>query len=212
MKDIIIYGFGGFARELAWLIDEANQAKREWNILGFIDDNEQNKGKEQNGYKVLGGMEWFEENKKVFCTIGVGNGVIREQIVQKIKDKVLGFPMIIHPDARVSTSSAIGEGSIICAGCVITVNTEIKDFVIINLNCTIGHDAVLDDYAVIAPGVHISGNVEIGKYTDIGTGATVIQGVKIGAKCVVGASAAVIGDIPANCTAVGVPAKIIKER
>lgn len=44
----------------------------------------------------------------------------------------------------------------------------------------------------------------------IGTGSAVIQGINIGRNTVVGAGAVVVKDLPADCTAVGSPAKPIK--
>ena len=211
MKDIVIYGFGGFATgDVTWLIDEINEEAREWSIVGYLDDNAGNHGKEKNGYKVLGGAEWLDGGRDVHCVVAIGNGAAREKTVLRIKDKVKGFPSLVNPDVRISRHAVVGEGCVICAGCLISGNAEIRDFVIVNLGCTIGHDAVLQEYSIVAPGVNISGNVEIGKYADIGTGATVIQGVRIGDGSVIGASAAVIRDIPAHCTAVGVPAKTVK--
>jgi UDP-perosamine 4-acetyltransferase len=43
----------------------------------------------------------------------------------------------------------------------------------------------------------------------LGTGTKVIQGLKIGKNTMIGAGAVVISDIPDNCTAVGVPARVI---
>lgn len=37
MKNIVILGAGGFAREVAWLIEEINNKNAEWNLLGFIE-------------------------------------------------------------------------------------------------------------------------------------------------------------------------------
>lgn len=45
----------------------------------------------------------------------------------------------------------------------------------------------------------------------IGSGAIINPGVTIGENSVIGAGAVVTKDIPANCVAVGVPAKIIKQ-
>jgi acetyltransferase-like isoleucine patch superfamily enzyme len=45
----------------------------------------------------------------------------------------------------------------------------------------------------------------------IGTGAILLPGVKIGENAVVGAGAVVTKDVPKNCVAVGVPAKVIKK-
>jgi acetyltransferase-like isoleucine patch superfamily enzyme len=46
----------------------------------------------------------------------------------------------------------------------------------------------------------------------VGTGAAVIQGVEIGSWSVIGAGAVVTTDIPANVTAVGVPAAPVRQR
>ena len=57
MKDVVIIGAGGFAREVAWLIEEINKKNEQWNILGFIDDNTENIGKSLNGYKIIGNTD-----------------------------------------------------------------------------------------------------------------------------------------------------------
>jgi acetyltransferase-like isoleucine patch superfamily enzyme len=46
----------------------------------------------------------------------------------------------------------------------------------------------------------------------LGTNATVINQVRVGAHTVVGAGAVAVRDLPAHCTAVGVPAQVIKSR
>ena len=109
-----------------------------------------------------------------------------------------------------SDSVIIGEGSIVCAHTIITVNITIGKHVIVNLDCTIGHDAVLNDFVTVYPGVNISGNTDIGYASELGTGMQIIQGKKIGERSIVGAGAVVIRDIPEKCTAVGSPAKPIK--
>jgi len=57
----------------------------------------------------------------------------------------------------------MGEGVVICAGCILTTNIKIGNHVQINLDCTIGHDVIMDDYSTLAPGVHLSGYVSLGK-------------------------------------------------
>ena len=104
----------------------------------------------------------------------------------------------------------MGQGNIICAGSILTVDISISDFCIINLDCTLGHDIKMDSFVTIYPGGNISGCVYIGECSEIGTGAKIIQGKKIGANTVVGAGAVVTKDIPDNCTAVGCPCKPIK--
>jgi len=50
----------------------------------------------------------------------------------------------------------------------------------------------------------------VGEGTFIGLGSSVIPGIRIGRWSVIGAGAAVTEDLPDNCTAVGVPARVIK--
>ena len=50
----------------------------------------------------------------------------------------------------------------------------------------------------------------IGDNTIISTGAKILGPIRIGINCVIGANSVVIDNIPDDCVAVGVPAKIIK--
>lgn len=65
--------------------------------------------------------------------------------------------------------------------------------------------AIIDQGRVISP-------VRIGDNVWIGAKATVTRGVTIGANTVVGAHAVVTRDLPANCVAVGVPARVVRHR
>ncbi len=209
MKKLVIVGAGGFAREVAWLVEEINKNLLEWNLLGFIDDNKENIHKELNGYKVLGTTEDLKNfSDDIYIVIAIGNGVIREKIVKKLKNKK--FAILIHPTVKISNTNKIGEGTIICAENILTVNINIGKHVILNLDSTVGHDSLLKDFVTISPSVNISGNTKIEKYTTVGTGTNIIQGIEIGENVVVGAGTVVIRNIENNCTAIGNPAKIIK--
>ena len=57
----------------------------------------------------------------------------------------------------------------------------------------------------------IGTGAKLGKNAIISSGAKVIGPIKIGKNCIIGANAVVVKDIPDNCLAVGIPAKIIKK-
>lgn len=209
MKDIVIIGAGGFGREVAWLIEDINKVNNEWNIVGFVDDNKSIQGTEINGYKVVGDIDWLEK-QEVFVVNAIGDPVIKKKVMDKLDGSKNKYPVLIHPSVICSDRVSFGEGSIICAGNIITVNVEIGKHVIINLDCTIGHDANIGDYSTVLPSVNVSGFVKTEECVSVGTGSAVIQGVNIGRNTVVGAGAVVVKDLPANCTAVGSPAKPIK--
>ena len=208
--NLVVYGAGGMGRELMWQI--SSQLGDEYNILGFVDDSTEKLNTVINGCKVIGNTEWLlSYNEPIAVAVAVGDGNLRKNIVAALKkNKNIVFPNIISSDVLISDFVEIGEGNIICFGSIITVNVKIGDFTLCNRSCNIGHDNVIGDYVTINPSVTLSGNVTVGDGANIGTGAVVIQGKSIGKGTVIGAGAAVVSDIPANCTAVGVPAKPIK--
>ena len=210
MKKIVIIGASGFATEVAWLIEEINTYKLEWEILGFIDDNFKNLPEYINGYKVLGDINYTKQlSDDIFLIVGIGNGKIRKKIVEKIKNRK--FATLIHPNIKISSTNKIEEGTIICSGSILTVNINIKRHCIINLDCTIGHSATLEEYVTAVPSTNISGNVNVKKYTTLGTGVKIIQGITIGENVMVGAGTIIIKNVEDNCTVVGNPGRVIKK-
>ncbi len=120
------------------------------------------------------------------------------------------FATLIDPSVEMSDRVTVGEGTIICAHTIITVNISIGNHVIINLDCTIGHDSVLNDFVTLYPSVNVSGITTIGYCTELGTGMQIIQGITVGSHSIIGAGAVVVKNIPDKCTAIGCPAKPIK--
>lgn len=212
MKDIAIFGAGGFGREVKTIIDAINEKNpNSYNFIGFYDDGK-NIGKIINGYPVLGGIEEINAlNKELNLVISIGDPKIKKKIISKIDNNNIKYPSLIHPNALISKDSVkIGEGSVICAGTILTCNIEIGKFVILNLMCTVGHDTVIEDFCAFMPSVNISGEVIIQSCVYVGTGAKIINLLSIGYNTIVGAGAVVSKSLPANCTAVGIPAKPIK--
>jgi sugar O-acyltransferase (sialic acid O-acetyltransferase NeuD family) len=213
MRSLVIYGAGGHAREVAELVCDVNADRAQWELLGFVSDESASWGHELNGLPVLGGREWLERGPAdVDVAIGVGSSSMRRAIAEALRPRRARFPVLRHPTAVLSRHGTVGSGTQITAGCIVTVNVTIGAFVVLNRACNVSHDCRLADYVTIAPGVQLAGNVTIERGCDIGIGVSVIPGVTIGEWAVVGAGAVVTEWLPANCTAVGVPAKVIKER
>ena len=212
MKDLIIFGASGFGREVAWVVERINKANLTWNLLGFMDDDDSIQDSVINGYKVLGKTGDVKEYPDAFFVCAVGASRVREKIIKNMKmvNPNIKFGTVIDPSVEISDLVKIGEGTIICAHTIITVNISIGNHVIINLDCTIGHDAILNDFVTLYPSVNVSGITNIGHAVELGTGMQIIQGKCIGDYSIVGAGAVVVKDIPEKCTAVGSPAKPIK--
>lgn len=212
MKDLIIFGASGFGREVAWAVERLNKVKPTWNLIGFMDDDESIQGTEINGYRVLGKSNDVGNYPNAYFVCAVGSSRTREKIIKRLTEinSDIKFGTVIDPSVEMSDLVTIGEGTIICAHTIITVNITIGKHVIINLDCTIGHDAVLNDFVTLYPSVNVSGITNIGHAVELGTGMQIIQCKTVGEYSIVGAGAVVVKDIPAKCTAVGSPAKPIK--
>jgi len=207
MKDIVIRGSGGLAREIAFLIERINQEKAKWNLLGYIDIKDM--GKVKYGYEVLGDDSWFEKTKNINCVIAIGDPNARFKVYQQIRHYNLNFPNIIHPKAIMGKDIEMGYGNIITSPSGFTAGISIGNFCIFNGLCIIGHDVVIKDFVSLMTFTAISGSVVINTKSFIGTGAVLIPGIIIGKESIVGAGAVVLKNVKDGCTVFGNPAKIV---
>lgn len=212
MKDIVIIGAGGFGREVKFLIDEINKDKPLYHFKGFYDDGME-KGSIVNGYKVLGGISDLNNlSSSTSVAIAIGAPETKRNLIAMLQNQNLDFPALIHPSVICSKDDvSIGMGSIICAGTILTCNIIIEEFVILNLMCTVGHDTIINRFSSFMPSVNISGEVVIREGVYVGTGAKIINQLEIGEYSIIGAGAVVSKSLPPNCTAVGIPARVIKQ-
>ena len=212
VKKLILIGASGFGREVAWLVERINHYEKTWELLGFLDDNSEIIGNEVNGYKVLGEVKDAIKYKDSYFVCCIGSSKIRKDIIKSLEnlDSEIKFATLIDPSVIKSDTVSISEGSIICAGTILTVNIEIGSHVIINLNTTVGHDTIINDFVTTYPGVNLSGSCIIENTTEIGTNSSIIQGVTIDNDNIVGAGTVIIKNFNSNNTIVGVPGKAIK--
>jgi len=213
LKPIVVVGAAGLGRETAWLIESINEVRPTYRLLGFLDDDPTKHGCEFDGHPVLGGCRWIEScpEENLCAAIGVGRPTWKYRVVQALAGYGVDFPTLVHPGAHMSRHVELDRGAVVTAGCILTVGISLGEFAFVNLDSTVGHGARIGAYVEINPSVNISGGVTLGDGVELGTGAIVIPNCSVGEGVVIGAAACVIRDTPPNVTAVGVPARAIKE-
>lgn len=213
MRKIVIFGAGGFGREVLEMINQINLIKPTWDVIGFIDD-AQEVNTQISGKVVLGGLNYLNDEIKeeTGVVLAIGNPQVKQKIISKISSTLLYYPVLIHPNVVLPSNISeysFGEGTIICPFTFVSLNVRIGKHVLINVNCTIGHDAQIGDFSCLMPNVNVSGEVVLGERTYGGVGSKIINKVKVVSDVTIGAGSVVIKDIESSGTVMGVPARMI---
>jgi UDP-N-acetylbacillosamine N-acetyltransferase len=195
---IAIYGKSGHGKVIA----DIARAQGFKEILWIDDDPKK---------EAMRFLDFYEFYHEVPVLLGIGDNHQRQKLFHSLKSKGFSLPSLAHPSAIISKSATIAGGSVIMAHAVVNADAAIAEGVIINTAAVIEHDCVIESFVHISPRAALAGGVRIGKFSHIGLGATVIQGKHIGESCIIGAGACVISDLPSRVTAVGIPAKVIKQ-
>ena len=211
MKDIAIYGAGGYGREIACLINQINLVQPEWNLIGFIDDGVAPGFTNKYG-RVLGNIDYLNSyNQNLSVVIAIATPEHIKNIVNKIQNPLIEFPNIIAPNVNVFDKDAftIGKGNIVFFGSRISCDVKMGNFNLLNGLVSIGHDAQIGDFNVLQPSARISGGSSVGNENFFGVQSVVLQGIKIGNNTRIGANSVIMRHTKDNNLYFGNPAKII---
>lgn len=210
MKDLVIIGAGGFGRETKAMVDEINEVNPQWNFIGYIDDGKTDETVE--GVIPLGNLDFLcNMNPKPYAVIAIASAHVREAIANKCYAAGVPFATLIHPSVKMRGDlCTIGEGSIICEGFSMAINSHVGKHCIMNMYCGLGHDTYVGDYSGMMSYTITGGDTVIGKYNYFGLRCTVINLINTCDDCTFGAGAVIVKSADVPGTYVGVPAKCIK--
>ena len=195
MKKIAIYGASGHGKVVAE-IAKLNG----YSTIIYIDD----------GQNEFRSFDYFlEQDLSIPIALGIGDNKIREKVYQKCIDNHLEVATLIHPNAIVSSTMVVAEGTVIMAGVIVNSDAVIGKCCILNTSCVIEHDSIIGDYVHVSPQVACAGDIVIGDYSHIGIGSCIIQGIDIGSDTIVGAGSVVVKNIGNNKLAYGNPCRIM---
>lgn len=215
MKDIAIYGAGGFGREVACLIRIINESLDEprWKVIGFFDDNPDLKGTNNEYGTVLGGLD--ELNKwetPLDIAIAIGNPQVVKKVAEGIVNSKVEFPNIIAPKITFldKENVQIGKGNIICSDCFISCNVSLGNFNVINGAVRFGHDVTIGNYNTIMPSCNLSGGIIMGDTNFLGVRSVILQYLKVGNNVRIGANSVMIRNAKDGVLYVGNPARKVE--
>ena len=140
-----------------------------------------------NGYKALRShrlANWLYRHRLFFLARWVSQRCVRRTGIE------------IHPAATIGRRFFIDHGT----GVVIGETTEIGD------DCTIYQGVTLGGTGKDVGKRHPT----LGNHVMVGSGAKVLGPITIGNNVRIAAGAVVLTDIPDNCTAVGIPARVVR--
>ena len=149
-----LFGAGGFAREIHIAMGSPD-------TVFFVDDEYQDSKK--NIYSV----NKFDPSEYMLL-IAIADPLTRNKVVESLPNETKYYTFIDKNSIVMDKDVTIGEGSIICAGSIITTNISIGKHSQLNKHTTIGHDSEIKDYFTTAPGVKVSGYCSIGERVYLG--------------------------------------------
>jgi acetyltransferase EpsM len=207
LKPLLVLGTRTLAVEFADVISEI----KEFQLSGFVENMDKTKcGETLENLPVywIDDIKDFSETHWAVCGLATTK---RSFFVRQAENLNMRFARVVHPLARISSKSAIGDGTFINPGVIVASHTEIGKHVIMNRGVLVGHHTRIGDFVTIQPGANVAGACSVGQSTYIGMGAVIIDHLKVGSHSVIAAGAVVIDDVPDNVMAAGVPAKIVKQ-
>lgn len=215
MKKLLIYGCG--YPSITGLIEYLNTKKKEWDIVGFLDDIKFQNEDECMGYPILGDERFIADYVARGCyffnnVASTPNSI--ETVAEKLskhKAKICTLVFPEPPDINLDTIT-VGEGAIISPQVIVGAGASIGRFVVVRQQAIVSHESEIGDYSFVGPNACILGRVKVGSKTLIGAKALIRENLTIGKNCIIGMGAVVTKSIPDNTTVVGNPARPIEKK
>lgn len=206
---VAIIGQGGHSK----VIQDIILSNNEYEIAGYLDDRYEDITIIDNIYcgPISAAYEMINYFNQIKFVIAIGDNKVRKLIVEKLRLSNGCYATLVHKTAVVSPSAKIGNGTVVMPNVVINADSQIGNHAIINTSSVVEHDNIIGDFVHISPRATLTGSVIIEEGVHIGAAATMIPSVKVSGWSIIGAGSVVINDISPECTAVGIPAKVINE-
>jgi sugar O-acyltransferase (sialic acid O-acetyltransferase NeuD family) len=194
--DLIILGSGN--PDIIKLIDDINDNKMTYNLLGFLEKDEKLFGNKLMGYEVVGDDDLLKTEYKNCAVINniAGSPQLRSQVSNKfiVEYNLKNFPSLIHPSVNTKYFNygigniiydnvslggdvTIGDFNVIFYGSIVAHQTKIGNFNVIGGNVIIGSRSNISDRVIVSNSATISNKIIICDDAFVGVGSVVIKSI-----------------------------------
>jgi sugar O-acyltransferase (sialic acid O-acetyltransferase NeuD family) len=208
MKNLIIVGAGGFGREVLSYCQDYQHLKKEWEIIGFIDDNREALDNYDHNISIIDTIKDYSPQPNDVFIMAIGLPTENKlKIGDMLTNKGAHFISLLHPTARMAESASIGKGCVIAPMAGISCEVTLCNFITVNAYASVGHDSVLHDGCTIGPYASIAGKVKLGRGVSVSIHGCILPGLQVGEFASVGPGSVVVKNVKPKTTVFGVPAK-----
>lgn len=202
MDNLAIIGYGGFGKEIEFLI-KSKFPRIKLSIYDDINTTE----------NVLPIENILNVDYNLNCVIAIGDPKSRLNIYNKLKiNKCIIFPNIIFSTFNsypFSKDILMGEGNIIMPNVTVGINSVIGSYNVIGMNVGLGHDVEIGDYNFIGPNSFLAGSVKIGDNCKLSFGTSFMQKSSIVSETNTMPYTVIYRKIKKSGTYIGNPAKLM---
>ena len=209
MDSVIVIGAGGHGKVVLDIL----RAHGIYEPAGFVDDNPALAGATVARLPVLGrvaDLPRLRDEGLRHAVIAIGDNATRLRYADEVRRHGVDLVTAVHPAAYVSPTAVLGRGVVVAPHATVITEARVADLAVVNTSAVVDHECVVGEGAHVGPGALLAGRVRVGRGAFVGIGANIIQGRSVGDFTTVGAGAVVTRDLPPHCTAVGIPARVIK--
>lgn len=214
MKKLVIIGGHGNGTVVASTVEDVNVVRKEWEILGFLNDHET---EPINGYPLLGKIDRasvaaFLDDPSIFFYWSLISVKLNHTFIRRLHELAIPrerFATIVHPTAVVSKFAKLGYGVSVHPFVNIGPNAELGDHIHVFAQAMVGHNARLSDFSYVANNACVGAYVHMHEGAYLGTNATTLENVEVGRWSIVGIGAVVIRSVADFTKVAGNPSREI---
>jgi sugar O-acyltransferase (sialic acid O-acetyltransferase NeuD family) len=213
-QDTIILGFGRQSRSHIDVIMDINEKRgATYRVIGFLDDNPDLRGKQWEGYPVLGPTIAAVDYPDALFVNGIWSRHALDNLPSIIKRTGVPaerWPVLVHPLASVSRHARLGWGAFVYPWAHVCCDAELGDFVALMPRSSVGVGTKVGLGSVIGTNCVTAGGVQVGRGCYLGQCSCVREFIKIGDGATVGMGSVVVKDVSAGAVVAGNPARPFK--